>query len=382
MALNYLAPSPYAAFVTRNGSFQADGNALISNVGVGEQALDLLASGCVPLVTNPFSNFRNLIDGGDFSINPFQRNIPGLASGGVIATAISTTPVYFADRFFAAGSAATAILMAAVADSSIAGFSQDLKISRQLGNASVATINVGQVLETFDSLRCQGQTVTLSFWAKTGATYSGGALTAQVIAGGGVNQSAASLIAGTWTSASSVISAAQTLTSGMMRYQFTGVVPATATQLAILLSFTPTGTAGADDSVSINGVQLEIGSGASPFEHLDAQVVLEICQRYAWAIPEPASGVVIGAGANTGSSAQLFYMATPAQLLKAPTVTVAAGSFKTNQAGAAAATTITPGGTHTTNAISISGNSTGTTGQATLLQGGGGSGWIIANADF
>jgi hypothetical protein len=382
MALNFLAPSPYSLFHTRNGLFQADGHGLVSNVNAGKQALDLLESGCVPLAFNPFANFRNLIDGGDFSVNPFQRNIPGLASGGVIGTPISTTPAYFADRFFAAGSAATAILMAAVADGAIAGFSQDLKISRQAGNASLATINVGQALETFDSLRCQGQTVTLSFWAKAGATYSGGALTAQVIAGGGFNQSAASLVAGTWTSTSSVVSVAQALTSSMRRYQFTGVVPATATQLGILLSFTPTGTAGADDSVSINGVQLEIGASASPFEHIDAQVTLEVCQRYAWAIAEPAAGVVIGAGANTGASAQLFYIATPVQLLKAPTVTVAAGAFKTNQAGTATATTITPGATHTPNAISINGNSSGTAGQATLLQGGGGSGWIVASADF
>ena len=105
MALNYLAPAPYASFVTRNGAFQADANALISNVGAGLQALDLLESGCVPLAFNPFANFRNLIDGGDFSINPFQRNIPGLASGGVIATPIGATPTYFADRFFAAGAA-------------------------------------------------------------------------------------------------------------------------------------------------------------------------------------------------------------------------------------------------------------------------------------
>ena len=225
MALNYLAAAPYASFVTRNGAFQADGNGLISNVGTGAQALDLFTSGCVPLAFNHFANFRNLIDGGDFSINPFQRNIPGLAAGGVIATPIGATPTYFADRFFAAGGASSAILMAAVADGSIAGFNQSLKISRQAGNASSATINVGQALETLDSLRCQGQTVTLSFWAKAGANYSGGALTVQVIAGGGVNQSAASLIAGTWTSASYVVNAAQALTSAMTRYQFTGVVP-------------------------------------------------------------------------------------------------------------------------------------------------------------
>jgi hypothetical protein len=91
---------------------------------------------------------------------------------------------------------------------------------------------------------------------------------------------------------------------------------------------------------------------------------------------------VIGAGANSSAAAQLFYIATPVQMLKAPTVSAASGSFKTIQAGAAAATTISPGATHTPNAISISGNSTGTAGQATLLQGGGGSGWITASADF
>jgi hypothetical protein len=231
MALNYLAPFPYASFVTRNGSFQADGNGLISNVGLGPQALDLFESGCVPLAYNPFANFRNLIDGGDFSINPFQRNIPGLASGGVIATPVAATPTYFADRFFAAGSASSAILMAAVPDASVPGFNQSLKVSRQPGNSNTAAINVGQVVETFDSLRCQGQTITLSFWARIGTTYSGGALTAQVVAGGGGNQSAASLIAGTWTSRSLVVNAPQALTSAMTRYQFTGVVPTGATQL-------------------------------------------------------------------------------------------------------------------------------------------------------
>src|SRR5271166_5585635 len=132
MALNYLAPAPYASFVTRNGAFQADANGLISKVGAGMQAIDLLEVGCVPLAFNHFASFRNLIDGGDFSINPFQRNIPNLVS---TLQPISTTATYFADRFFAVGSAATAILMAAVADSSIPGFSQDLKISRQQGNA-------------------------------------------------------------------------------------------------------------------------------------------------------------------------------------------------------------------------------------------------------
>jgi hypothetical protein len=381
MGINYLAPTPYSSFVTRSGSFQADANGLISNVGPGAQAIDLLEEGCVPLAFTPFANFRNLIDAGDFSINPFQRNIAGLASGGVISTPISTTPTYFADRFFAVGSASTAILMAAVADSSIAGFSQSLKLSRQSGSSSPATIYFGQVLETLDSLRLQNQTVTLSFWARAGASYSGGALNVQVVSGSGVNQSSSTLVASTWTNQSNVVSAQQSLTTSMYRYQFTGVVASNASQVGMLLSFVPGGAAGADDAIYINGVQLEIG-GLSPFEHIDAQVALEICQRYAWAQPEPIAGVVMGAGLNTSASSQVFYMATPVQFLKAPTVTVATGAFKTNQAGTATATTITAGSTHTVNAISVNGSSTGVAGQATLLSGGGGSGWILASADF
>jgi hypothetical protein len=382
MGLNYLAPAPYASFVTRNGAFQADVNGLISNVPAGVQAIDLVQEGCVPLPFNPSANCRNIIDGGDFSVNPFQRNIPGLASAGVIASPISTTPTYFADRFFAVGTASTAILMAAVADNSVVGFNQSLRLSRQSGAASSAQISFGQVVETMNSLRCQAQTITLSFWARAGLTYSGGALTVQAISGGSVNQSAGLMASAGWTNQTNVILTQQTLSTAMTRYQFTAAAPASTSQLGILLSFTPSGTAGSDDSVYLNGVQLEIGPTASPFEHLEAQVVLEDCQRFAWVTAEPASGVVIGSGQNTGSSSQLFYMASPVQMIKPPAVSVNAGSFKTNQAGSATTTTITPGATHTVNAISINGNSTGTMGQATMLTGGGGSGWIVASADF
>ena len=327
-------------------------------------------------------NFRNLIDGGDMTVNPFQRNIAGLASAGVMSSAITSTPTYFADRIFGVGGASSAILFSKVADTSVSGFSTSLKFQRQSGNSNTAVINMGQVIETADSIHLQGQTVTLSFWARAGANYSGGALPVSLYTGTGTNDTAANMVAGSWAGSATPISTTQALTTTMTRYQFTGTISATATQVGFLLSYTPSGTAGTDDSVVVNGIQLEVGPYATAFERRDAQVELEICQRYSWVTPEPAASVVIGSGMNTSSSAQVFYMATPVQLLKAPTVTVAAGSFKTNQAGTATACTITAGSTHTVNAISINGNSTGTAGQGTLLQGGGGSGYIVASADF
>jgi hypothetical protein len=372
------------SFVAQSGNSyipDSSGNILVP---VGQDVADMLREGFTPLVVNPLANFRNLLDGGDFTTNPFQRNIAGLASGGVLTTAIANTPGYFADRWFGVGASTSAILFAAVADTSVAGFSQCLKFQRKGTNADNNPISMGQVLETLDSVRCQNQKVTLSFWAKTGANYSGGALSAAVVSGTGTNQSAANLQAGTWTGASNVVGATQPLSAAFVRYQFTGTVPAGCTQLGVLFAFTPSGTAGADDSISFHGVQLEIGAQASVFEHRDAQVELEIAQRYAWVIAEPAASVVVGAGMVSAANTEIFYLATPVQMLKAPAITTSAGTFKSNSAtgGVVAATGLTGNATHTPNAIGLTATGTGTAGQGALLQGGGGSGYIIASADF
>lgn len=344
----------------------------------------------------PPVNFRNVLDGGDFTVNPFQRNIPGLATANVITTPVTNTPTYFADRFFAVGGASSSILMAAVADTSLVGFAQSLKFSRSVGNANTAVIYFGQVMESQDAIRLQGQQVTLSFWVKPGVNFSGTGMTVQLVSGTGNNQSAATLVAGSWTGQANVINATLTYVgapagtqalvpgSGLTRVQFTATVPAASTQLAVLLSYTPVGTAGADDSLTFQGFQLEQAPFATPFEHRDIQVELEICQRYAWLTAEPAAGVVVGMGAMNSTTAAIIYMATPVQLRAAPTVTVAAGSFHAAPAGATASGTIAAGSTHTPNAITVNVGTvtTSTAGFGTPLVGGGGQGWILASADF
>ena len=331
------------------------------------------------------ANFRNVIDGGDFTVNPFQRNIPGLASGGIISSAVSNTPTYFADRFFAVGGSSSSILMSVAADTTLAGFNQSLNVYRTASNTNTASFNLGQVIETADAIKLQGQAVTFSFYAKQMATYSGGALTVQIIYGTGTNQSAANMIAGSWTGQGNVLTATQAITSSYGRYQFTGTVPATATQIGVLITWTPTGTAsGSTDGITFQGFQLELGSSASVFEHRDIQVEVEICQRYAWVTAEPAAGVCVGAGSCPTTTTGVVYMATPVQMRSAPTVTVSAGTFGMRPANATLSGTITAGTTHTVNAISVNvGSLTATTaGFASPLFGGGGSGYILASSDF
>lgn len=383
--INFVAPAPYAQFTTRGGNYSADANGFIYGVLPGIAAADLSNAGCVAIAASIGANFRNLIDGGDFTVNPWQRNIPGLASGGVIAAAVTNTATYFADRFFAVGGASSSILMAQVADTTIAGFSQSLLVSRTAANTNTSAFNLGQVLETGDSVKCQGQTVTLSFWARNAANYSGGNLTVQLISGTGANQSAANMVATSWTGQANVINASQALSGSMTRYSFTGVVPATATQLGVLLAWTPVGTAGTVDGIYFNGFQLELGASASAFEHRDAQLELDICQRFAWVIPEPAAGVVVGmGGAVAAANNQIYYLAPPIQMFKAPTVTVSAGTFKLT-AGAAAATATgiaTNAAVNTPSSIALVTTVTQSAGGAASLQGGGGSGYIVASADF
>ncbi len=334
------------------------------------------------------ANFRNLIDGGDFTTNPWQR--------GTSFTGIASTLTYTADRWFAIGGASSSISVSQVMGvTAVPGFSQSLQFGRAGGNSNTAAINIGQVLESADSVRCQGQTVTLSFWAFAGANWSpaSGNLNVLLASGNGTNQSAANLVAGTWTGYSSLTltspegsaaaNIAQPITSTWTRYSFTATVPTGCTQLGLVFDATPVGTAGSADCVQIMGVQLEIGAQATPFEHRDVQVELEIAQRYCWVIPEPTAGVVIAqGGANAAANAQTYLLYTPVQMRTAPAVAVVTGGFKVAAAGTAATATISAGTTHTPNQITLTSAVTETVGLSANIQGGGGAGTITVSADF
>src|SRR5216683_554118 len=142
---------------------------------------------------------RNIVDGGDFTTNPWQR--------GTSFTGIANTPTYTADRWFAVGGASSSISVSQVTGvTNVLGFNQALQFGRANGNANAAVINLGQVVETLDAIRCQGQQITLSFWAQAGANWSpaSGNLNVLLASGTGTNQSAANLVAGSWTSYASL----------------------------------------------------------------------------------------------------------------------------------------------------------------------------------
>ena len=170
---------------------------------------------------------------------------------------------------------------AGVADqvaANLAGFQYALKLGRNSGATSTGIIQANNVLESVSSIPLQSKTVTISFWAKAGANFSGTQLNTALISGQGIDQTSVSL--GTWTSQSTVASLNQTLTTIWTRYSYTGTVSTSATQLAVHFEYTPTGTAGADDNVYITGVKLNEGSIATPINFRSFGTELSLCQRY------------------------------------------------------------------------------------------------------
>jgi hypothetical protein len=174
-------------------------------------------------------------------------------------------------------------------------FSSGFRIGRNSTATNTGLIGVSQALETVNSLGAAGKRVTLSFWAKAGANYSASAngLFAIVQSGTGTDQAPTS---GTgWTGNALVVNTTFTLTSSWAFYSVTGIVTSNATQLGVVLSYAPVGTAGADDNVYITGVQLESGTAPSEFEFESFETTLRKCQRYFQRyVDPPLIGVVDG----------------------------------------------------------------------------------------
>ena len=275
---------------------------------------------------------RNLIDGGDFTTNPWQ-----------IATSFNgtgATTTLTADRFNAIAGASLVWAASQQSNTNVAGFSTSYQWGRSAGDTHTTGLTFGQVLETADVIRLQGLPVTLSFWNGAGGNFaagaSGGTFLAQIISGTGTNDTFLKMVsASSWTGYSVIASAA--FTPGVSTYTrlgpLTGVVPTNATQLGIAVSYQPTTaatspgiTAGANEWLQFMGVQLEAG-GLTSFEHLDVAEVVNLCTRYLQVVQEPTAGIAVGPASFSASNIVTVHIPLASPLRKAPTLTFTAGGF-------------------------------------------------------
>lgn len=340
----------------------------------------------------PF-DFKNLLHGGDFTVNPWQR--------GTSFTGISNTLTYTADRWAALGGASSSISVSRQAVTDSTGYAYALRFGRAASNTDTAAISLAQAAEAASCYRFRGKQMILRLRVLAGANFSATTgLVATVHTGTATTGTTAQLLAGTWTGQATagtgtfLAPSASTPTD----YFVLANIPTTASQIGVTLSYTPVGTAGANDWVQFYVADMQaagpgIASGASQTvlqgycaapERRSAALEQWICQRFAWVINEPASGVVVGNGMMSATNVQLVAIPTPVTMFKAPTLTLSAGTFKFNIAGTATAVGagFAAAAGQTANCIQIAGAVTATVGQATQLQGAGGSGYIWASADI
>ena len=292
-----------------------------------------ISSGTVPEAyggtgtSTGYYGFKNRIINGAMSI--WQR--------GTSISVGSASYTYTADRFktYSINSATTVSQNTSVPS----GFQYSLKLQRPNANTGTSGLSSVQMIESSNCFDLAGQSVTLSFWAKAGANYSGGTLTVQGLSGTVADQTGDPY---NWTGLSAFINAGQAITTTWTRYSFTATVSASALEIATAIIFTPTGTAGADDSIYITGVQLEKGSTATSFDYRPYGTELALCQRYYYRITTSQSYSYYCSGGTNSTTTAYFTKQNPVPMRAVPTTSdfSAAATFRFNVAGFSTITAI------------------------------------------
>lgn len=200
------------------------------------------------------------------------------------------------------------------------------RVQRDSGSTNTNNVNLTQTLETADSLRFSGQTITLSFYARKGANYSSAsdALSVQLYYGTGTDQN----VIYTFTGSTAVINTTKTLTTTWQRFTATATVNAASTEIGWNFGYTPVGTAGAADYFEITGVQLEIGSVATPYSRMSGTLAGELaaCQRYYQILGNGANAQPIGCGSYYTTTDVYCDIPLKITMRTAPTLTFSGGA--------------------------------------------------------
>lgn len=259
-----------------------------TNAAVGSAASDLATYGQLTgLATgNPFR--KNLLANGDMQV--WQSGAGGSASIAGTAARIRTADCWWAIRQGTTGYT--------VSQQTGEVGSYALKWQRNAANASTENMLLAQSLETVDCLwlKRAATALVVSFYAKKGANYSGGNLTIDVVRGTGSNQN----VLDGYTGASTLATLAQALTTTLTRYSLVVSTDTSTNELGVRFTWTPTGVAGADDSVTIERVQLEKANAATDFDFVPFEETLRRCQRYYEKSFEYSTAPATALGIGTG----------------------------------------------------------------------------------
>ena len=154
-----------------------------------------------------------------------------------------------------------------------------MRAQRNSANTDTSGVNLFTSFESSNSIPFAGKTITFSFYARAGANYSpaSSALTARFTTGTGTDQNILNGFTGA-TDTNTVV----TLTTTWQRFATSISCSGSTTQIGLQFYNTPVGTAGTNDYFEVTGIQVEVGSVATPFSRAGGTLSGELaaCQRY------------------------------------------------------------------------------------------------------
>lgn len=199
------------------------------------------------------------------------------------------------------------------------GIMNGIRVQRDSGNTDTAGMFLVSALASEDSVAMQGQIVTFSIFARSGANFSssGSNLSMTIGVGTGTDEAPNA----SWTGQQN-FTEAKTISGTLTRYSITATIPTNSTQVRVFVSYTPVGTAGANDFFEVAQAQLEIGSQPTVFESKTFNQDLLECERFYQLLSHWS-----GFGEGTTSFSCIFNLHQP--LVKAPVITAVSGSTLT-----------------------------------------------------
>jgi len=294
---------------------------------------------------------RNFLGNGALNIT----NTNGTSTVTCATTSAMTVAALSADRWGCDANVGSGVGRTAIVTSSPTpptGFTNAMKVWRNSG-ALTQPVCVMQAVPATQSAMLAGQQVTLSAYvaALAGlAADNGGTANLVIITGTGTDEgltqswTASPAITPAWTGIATLVNTTINLSTTFARYSTTATIPSTATEIGVMLCFTPTATgSGATDGFAWTGAQLEKAPGASLFEVRAKADENRDALQYFYRIVEGAVGAVHAPCTSSTTSLETCILQFPVPMYKTPTMSYTSGfgSCSTTACSAQTACTVT-----------------------------------------
>ena len=193
-----------------------------------------------------------------------------------------------------------------------------IRFHRTASNSQTSAMGIAQGIETRESKRLAGKTVTISFRARKGADWSPTNFDAKVYHGTGTDENPVGMTG----QASDIAVDDASLTTSFQTFVGSVTIPSNKTQVTLGFQWTPSGTAGANDYVDIREIQMEVGEVSSPvFEHRSFGEEMALCQRYFFREGNVGEALHYVTTGPVGGQ-RWYFQALPVQMRKDPTDTI------------------------------------------------------------